>query len=50
MSSKRKELFRKHGIEIPQPGETKWFNCSLTVGVIFENFIATCISKSITLG
>ena len=36
MSSKRKELFRKHGIEIPQPGDTRWYYRSRTVGVIFE--------------
>ena len=35
LSSKRKELFRKHGIEIRQSGEAQWFNRSLTVGVIF---------------
>ena len=40
MSSKRKELVRKHGIEILQPGGTQWFNHSLTVGVIFENCFA----------
>ena len=38
MSSKRKELFRKHGIEIPQPGDTRWFYRSRTVGVIFEKY------------
>ena len=36
MSSKRKELFRKHVIEIPQPEDTRWFYRSRTVGVIFE--------------
>ena len=38
VSSKRKELFRKHGIEIPQPGDTRWFYRSRTVGVIFEKY------------
>ena len=38
MSSKRKELFRKHVIEIPQPGDTRWFYRSRTVGVIFEKY------------
>ena len=38
MSSKGKELFRKHGIEIPQPGDTRWFYRSRTVGVIFEKY------------
>ena len=40
MSFKRKELFRKHGIEIPKLGDTQCFNHSLTVGVIFENCFA----------
>jgi len=38
MSSKRKELFRKHGIEIPKPGDTRWFYHSHTVGLIFEKY------------
>ena len=38
MSSKRKELFRKHGIEIPLPGDTRWYYRSRTVGVIFEKY------------
>ena len=29
-----------HGIEIPQPGETLWFNRSLKADVIFENCFA----------
>ena len=38
MSSKRKKLYRKHGIEIPQPGDMQCFYCSHTVGVIFEQY------------
>ena len=38
MSSKRKELLRKHGIEIPQPGDTRWFYRSRTVGAVFEKY------------
>ena len=37
-SSKRKELFRKHGIEIPQLGDTRWFYRSRTVGVVIEKY------------
>ena len=49
MSSKRKELFRKHGIEIPQPGDTRSFYRSRTVGVIFERYqsLATALQSII---
>ena len=34
VSSKRKELFRSHDIDIPSPGETRWYYRSRTIGVI----------------
>ena len=38
VSSKRKELFRSHDIDIPSPGETRWYYRSRTIGVIFEKY------------
>ena len=38
LSSKRKDHLRFHGIEIPRPGETRWYYRSRTVKVIFEKF------------
>ena len=38
VSSKRKELFRSHDIDIPSHGETKWYYRSRTIGVIFEQY------------
>ena len=38
LSSKRKELFRSHNIEIPRPGETRWYYRSRTVRVIADKY------------
>ena len=31
-------MFRSHNIEIPSPGETKWYYRSRTIGVIFQKY------------
>ena len=38
LSPKRTELFTSLGIEIPRPGETRWYYRSRTIGVIFEKY------------
>ena len=38
LSSKRKELFRSHSIEIPRPGETRWYHRSRTIEVFFNKY------------
>ena len=38
LSSKRKELFRSHSIEIPRPGGTRWYYRSSTIEVIFNKY------------
>ena len=38
LRSKRKDLFGKYGINIPRPGETKWYYCSCTIKVIFTYY------------
>ena len=38
LSSKRKELFRSHAIEIPHEGETRWYWRSCTIAMIFDKY------------
>ena len=38
VSSRRKEIFRSHGIEIPRPAETRWYYRSRTIRVIFNKY------------
>ena len=40
VSSKRKELFRSHDIEIPRPSETRWYYRSRTICVISGKYEA----------
>ena len=38
LSSKRKGFFGKYGIDIPRPGETRWYYRSRTIKVIFNSY------------
>eukprot|EP00795_Rhopilema_esculentum_P008629 gene8629-14641_t len=38
LSSKRKTALTTKGIDIPSPGETRWYYRSRTIGVIFEKY------------
>ena len=40
VSSKRKDLLRSHGFDIPAPGETKWYYRSRTISVIFNKYLS----------
>ena len=37
--SKRKDLFRRHGMEIPQPGDTRWYYRSRTISVLCDRYL-----------
>ena len=38
LSSKRKDLFHSHGVEIPQPGDTRWYYRSRTVSFLSNKY------------
>ena len=40
VSSKRKDLLRSHGFDIPAPGETRWYYRSRTISVIFNKYLS----------
>ena len=40
LSSRRKELFVSNGIDIPRPGDTRWYYRGRTISVIFHKYQA----------
>ena len=38
LSARRKDLFRSEGIEVPHPGDTRWYYHSRTINVIFNKY------------
>jgi len=36
--SRRKDFFHSIGIDIPKPGETRWYYCSHTISVLCDKY------------
>ena len=37
-SPRRKDLLHSNGIDIPKPGETRWYYCSHTISILYDKY------------